>query len=69
MFKEQKGRCAICERHQNDLTRTLCVDHDHKINKVRELLCNECNVALAAFENFDNKPFIEYLNKHKEKLN
>jgi hypothetical protein len=40
----------------------------HKLNGGRgATLCNECNVALAAFENFDNKPFLEYLNKHKRK--
>ena len=69
MLKIQNNQCAICHKHQNELKQTLCVDHDHKTNKVREFLCNECNVALAAFENFDNKPFLEYLKKHKEKLN
>jgi len=69
MFEKQEGRCAICQKHQNELSKTLCVDHDHKTNKVRQLLCHTCNVTLSYFENFDSKPFMEYLNKHKEKLN
>jgi nitrate/TMAO reductase-like tetraheme cytochrome c subunit len=69
MIKNQNNQCAICHKHQSELKQILCIDHDHNTNKVRELLCNKCNVALAAFENFDNKPFLEYLKKHKEKLN
>ena len=51
MFKEQEGKCAICQRHQNKLTRTLCVDHDHKTNKVRVLLCLTCNTDVSVVEN------------------
>jgi hypothetical protein len=46
-LNEQEGKCAICQRHQNELTRTLCVDHDHKTNKVRALLCITCNTDVS----------------------
>ena len=69
MFKEQEGKCAICGIHQDTLKRSLCVDHNHTTNKVRELLCKKCNTALAYYESYDMKPFFKYLNKHKEKLN
>ena len=69
MFKKQEGKCAICKTHEKELNKILFVDHDHKTNKARELLCHKCNVALSYFENYDSKPFIEYLKKHKEKLN
>ena len=69
MFKKQEGRCAICKTHEKELNKILFVDHDHKTNKARELLCHKCNVALSYFENYDSKPFIEYLKKHREKLN
>ena len=69
MFIKQEGKCAICKKHQDQISKTLCVDHNHKTNKVRKLLCHTCNVTLSYFENFDNKPFLEYLNNHKEDLN
>ena len=69
MFIKQEGKCAICKKHQDQISKTLCVDHNHKTNKVRKLLCHTCNVTLSYFENFDNKLFLEYLNNHKEDLN
>ena len=69
MYRKQESKCGICGIHENKLTKKLNIDHDHKTGKARELLCQKCNVALSYFENFDSKPFIEYLNKHKRKLN
>lgn len=42
----QRGCCAICKQPP---TNKLYVDHDHKTNKVRGLLCHSCNVALGHF--------------------
>jgi len=69
MFNAQEGKCAICQKHQNELKQTLYVDHDHKTNKVRSLLCKNCNVALGYYEKYDTNKFEAYLKKHKEKLN
>jgi hypothetical protein len=68
MFKAQEGKCAICQRHQNELTRTLCVDHDHKTNKVRALLCLTCNTDVSVVEN-KLEEMTKYLNKHRKDLN
>lgn len=47
LFLEQNGKCAICQASfAIDL---LKVDHCHKTNKIRGLLCNGCNVGLGAF--------------------
>lgn len=40
--EKQGGRCAICKNE-----RPLNLDHDHKTNKVRGLLCQQCNTALG----------------------
>jgi hypothetical protein len=69
MFKKQKGRCAICNRHQDIMNKPLNVDHNHKTGKVRELLCVRCNMVLGSYENSDTNKFEAYLKKHKEKLN
>jgi len=69
MYRKQESKCGICGIHESKITKKLNIDHNHKTGKARELLCQKCNVALSYFENFDNKPFLEYLNKHREKLN
>lgn len=63
IHEQQKGKCYIC---QGDSKRKhLSVDHCHKTNKVRGLLCESCNVGLGMFN--DNVAFlknaIEYLEK------
>lgn len=47
MFSKQNGCCAICNRHQLEFTRRLSVDHCHATNKIRGLLCNDCNSLLG----------------------
>lgn len=51
MFKQQNGRCAIClEKETNTLfgrIRDLAIDHNHKTNQVRALLCARCNRVLG----------------------
>lgn len=42
--KKQRGRCAICEKRAR-----LKLDHDHKNNKPRALLCLTCNLGLGHF--------------------
>lgn len=43
MWKKQKGRCAICKRHERCFKKRLAVDHCHSSGKVRGLLCFYCN--------------------------
>ncbi len=66
LSKKQDGKCDICKRKPTKGTKTLVVDHNHKNNKNRGLLCNECNFGLGKFE--DNISFLEnainYLKKH-----
>ena len=47
IFWKQKGSCAICGKHQNELNQTLAVDHDHATGKIRGLLCSNCNRAIG----------------------
>ena len=57
MFDKQEGKCAICGKHQDELKEILGVDHNHKTNKVRGLLCHKCNRGLGHFN--DNIKLLE----------
>ncbi len=45
IFKDQNGVCAICGLPEVNMR--LQVDHDHKTDKVRGLLCLHCNNVLG----------------------
>lgn len=52
---KQSGLCALCENpevkinpHTKNLA-DLAIDHDHKTNKFRALLCSKCNMGLGLF--------------------
>lgn len=59
LFLEQGGKCKICKTHQTEFNKSLHVDHCHKTNRIRGLLCNRCNLVLGKAE--DN---IELLKEH-----
>ncbi len=66
MFIEQRGRCAICGKHQSSLNRVLCVDHNHDTGKVRALLCNGCNTLVGAADNPLIDVVLAYVKLHAE---
>ncbi|MFG3582579.1 endonuclease VII domain-containing protein [Streptomyces sp. NPDC047990] len=45
LFAYQGGRCAICKETRRS---NLAVDHDHKTEAIRGLLCQRCNGQLLA---------------------
>jgi hypothetical protein len=47
LFIKQHGVCAICHQPPTEEKPFLVVDHDHKTEKVRGLLCNNCNVGIG----------------------
>src|SRR5215471_11648820 len=59
LYNKQEGKCKICNRWRE----VLSIDHCHKTNKIRGLICKECNMALGLFK--DNlevlKSAIQYL--------
>ena len=62
--RQQDNKCAICFRPEPRLSR-LSVDHCHSTNRVRGLLCHQCNSALGylgdSISNFESA--IRYLRK------
>ena len=47
LWNTQAGRCAICDRHEDELTKRLAVDHCHNTGTVRGLLCDLCNLGIG----------------------
>lgn len=66
MLKLQDNKCSICNNTFKN-SKDTNIDHCHSSNKVRSLLCYNCNVGLGHFR--DNITYlntaIDYLNKHK----
>lgn len=67
MYEAQNGLCATCKKPGDGKWKKLCVDHDHKTGKVRQLLCRRCNMILG--QAYDDKSlfseFILYLERHE----
>ena len=54
-YIKQKGRCAICGKHQSEMKNKLSVDHNHATGRVRGLLCGGCNLYIGILETNSNK--------------
>ncbi len=63
IFMQQSGLCAICKKPSTSL---LHVDHNHTTNKVRALLCGNCNRGLGCYG--DNPEYLRaaatYIEEH-----
>ena len=53
LTEKQGGVCAICHKPETRIIKgtlsTLSVDHNHKDNRIRGLLCDVCNKVLGLF--------------------
>lgn len=56
LLDKQGGVCAICGKSERYKNKNLHVDHCHETNRVRGLLCSDCNTGLGKF--FDNERFL-----------
>ena len=63
MMDNQRGCCAICGKSLDHFGKNGNVDHCHKTNVVRGLLCDLCNHGIGSFfDNIENlKNAIKYL--------
>jgi Recombination endonuclease VII len=50
MLLNQDGLCAICKNPPSGKQPWLHVDHCHKTEQVRKLLCFSCNIGLGSFK-------------------
>ncbi len=67
-LKSQNKRCAICGKLDTDNNwGVLTVDHNHRTNQIRGLLCNRCNTSLGNCEENIQilKNMLTYLEEYK----
>ena len=68
----QNGLCAICQNQETAcqpgelMARDLAVDHCHRTNRVRGLVCSSCNLLIGKYEANPTllERLVEYMHKH-----
>jgi len=72
LLEAQGGACAICghipsERDRYRKGKSLALDHDHKTNKIRGLLCDLCNRAIGQLQDSPTllRKAADYLELHQ----
>ena len=73
LFKEQGGRCAICQSDTAAMNREhqeLVLDHCHITDRIRGVLCHVCNLMLGYLEkrDFNVEPFRRYAGTVRKNL-
>ena len=73
ILSEQEGSCAICGILEGDYSqkyKTFHIDHCHKTNKVRALLCGNCNRGIGMLQDDPEitQRATDYLLYHNERL-
>lgn len=66
MVSDSKGKCEICKQDSTKFHFGLVLDHNHKTNKIRGLICGPCNNSLGSIGEDLNtlKAMIVYLEKY-----
>lgn len=69
-LNQQEGKCAICDKPQDESIKFLSIDHDHKTNKNRGLLCSNCNRGIGLLQDDINilERAIKYLKQYQNLL-
>lgn len=68
IYEVQAGRCAICnEPHPLHGNQGLYVDHDHDTNRIRGLVCINCNSGMGMMRDDPDRlrRAADYLDQHR----
>lgn len=65
MFKNQGGKCALCNKDHKEMKTKMHTEHNHKSGKIRALVCFYCNVFRIGKLNLEwSKKVYEYMLKY-----
>jgi hypothetical protein len=65
LIAKHGNNCAICKKPRSAFKKNLSVDHDHKSNKIRGLLCFRCNKFILGRQTVESATqILEYLKKY-----
>ena len=70
MLEGQGGKCAICDKIENQFGKGMCVDHDHVTGAVRGILCTDCNMGIGNLKDDVDllRRALAYLEEHNMKV-
>jgi hypothetical protein len=68
-LKKQSYKCAICKKSLKNNIKLFCVDHCHKTQFIRGLLCGPCNWGIGSFRDNVNrlKKAVNYLKRAEDR--
>jgi Recombination endonuclease VII len=65
LIREHGDHCAVCQKPSSAFKKRLSVDHNHKTDKVRGLLCYRCNKFLVGRQTIESaRKLLNYLEKY-----
>lgn len=66
MLLKQNNSCDLCGKPASNFKRALHVDHNHKTNKVRGLVCFHCNKELIRRHSKKTATLLkDYMDRHE----
>jgi hypothetical protein len=69
LIDKHGDKCALCKKPGSAFNKRLSVDHNHKTNKIRGLLCYRCNKFLVGRQTIESAQLIlHYLMKYDVSL-
>lgn len=66
LIAKHGNKCAICNKPRSAFKFNLSVDHNHKTNKIRGLLCFRCNKFIVGRHTIESsESVLKYLKEYE----
>lgn len=69
LIAKHGDQCSICKKPRSAFKNKLSVDHSHKTNRIRGLLCFSCNKFRVGRQTIEScREVLEYLIKYDKEI-